>query len=54
VHGGRIVHAIAEKADDVAHLLDRQDDSLLLIRIHLDKEICGLGDSPQSFVRQAL
>ena len=54
MHGRRIVHAVAEKADDVPHLLDRQDDPLLLIGIHLHEQIGGLGDSPQRFVRQSL
>ena len=39
VHGGRVVDAVAQKADDVPHLLERQDDPLLLIRIDLDEEI---------------
>ena len=54
MHGGRIVHAVAEKADDVPHLLDGQDDPFLLIRIHLHKEIRGFGRVPQRFVGQAL
>ena len=54
VHGGRIVHAVAEKADDVPHLLERQDDPLLLVRIHLHEEIRGFGRAPERFVGQAL
>ena len=54
MHGRRVVHAVAEKADDVPHLLDRQDDPFLLIRIDLHEEIGGFGGAPQRFVRQAL
>ena len=54
MHGGRIVHAVTEKADNVPHLLDGKDDPLLLIRLHLHKEIRRFGRAPQRFVGQTL
>ena len=36
---GASLIAVAQEADDVPHLLQRQDDAFLLIRIHLDEQI---------------
>ena len=52
VHGRRVVDAVAEEADDVAHLLQRQDDALLLVRIHLHEQVGPLGLAPQRLVVQ--
>ena len=52
VHRRRVVDAVAEEADDVAHLLQREDDPLLLIRIDLDEEVGALGRAPERLVVQ--
>jgi len=43
VHGWSVVHAVAEKADDVSLLLHRQDDSLFLVGTDLDEQIRAFG-----------
>ena len=52
VHRGRVVDAVAEEADDVAGLLQREDDAFLLIRIDLDEQVGLLGRVPQRLVVQ--
>ena len=52
VHRRRVVDAVAQEADDVAHLLQRQDDALLLVRIDLDEEVGPLRGAPQRLVVQ--
>ena len=50
VHRRRVVDAVAEEADDVPGLLERQDDPLLLIGIDLRERSRCARPSPERFV----
>ena len=52
VHRRGVVDAVAEKPDDVPGLLEREDDALLLVRVHLDEEVGLLRGVPQRLVVQ--
>jgi hypothetical protein len=54
VHRGRIVHAIAEEAHHVSHLLQCEDDALLLIWIDFDEEVGLLGGRPEGLVVEVI
>ena len=53
VHRRRIVHAVAEEADDVPIFLSDEDDALLLVRVDLDEQIRALRVAPQRLVVQS-
>jgi hypothetical protein len=50
VQRGRVVDAVAHVADHVAGLLQRQDDALLLVRVHLGEDRGALREMPQRLV----
>jgi len=52
VQGRRVIDAVAHVAHDVAGLLQRQDDALLLVGIHLREDGGVLRDVPECLVLQ--
>ena len=54
VHRRRVVHAVPQEPDDVPHLLQGEDDPLLLVRIDLDEQVGLLRRPPERLVLEVV
>ena len=52
VHGRGVVDTVAKEPDDVPGLLEREDDALLLVRVHLYEQVREFRCVPKGLVVQ--